>query len=54
MIKIKNIEITQEMPDTNINIDVLDSVGNVEYTYYVPKEKIITFLKEYEKENNII
>lgn len=52
MIKIKNIEITQE--GNTINVDVLDHEGEVEYYFELEAEELEDFLVQYQKENGII
>ena len=36
-----------------LNVDVLDSNGEVDYYYVISESEIVTLLNQFEKENNI-
>lgn len=38
---------------TLLNVDVLDSNGEVDYYYVISESEIVTLLNQFEKENNI-
>lgn len=46
------IEISQEVADGNINIDVLDSKGKVDYYYTVTAEEMVSLLNYYQYKTN--
>ena len=37
----------------SINVDVIDSNGEVEYCYVITEAEIVTLLNKFERENNI-
>ena len=47
------IEITQQESNKEINVDVLDAMGNVNYFYTIPADELIKLLNQYQNENNI-
>lgn len=47
-------EISQQGMDGNINVDVTDLEGNVEYTFDLEHMDLLEFLEEFQRNNNII
>lgn len=44
----RSIELTQEKPDGNINVDVLDSNGEVDYFYTITAGEMTMLLNYYQ------
>lgn len=47
------IEITQQESNKEINVDVLDKIGNVDYFYTISSDDLVVLLNQYQNENNI-
>lgn len=50
----RSIEITQEVEDGKINVDVLDSNDEVDYYYTITADELVTMLNEYQYQKGII
>lgn len=47
------IELSKSDRDTVINVDVLDSNGDLDYYYVITEAEMVTMLNEFERLNNI-
>ena len=50
----ETVEISQELENGNINVDVLDGEGNLDYYYTVKPHELVKILNNYQLENNRI
>lgn len=48
----RSIEITQEIADGRINVDVLDSKGEVDYYYTIAPEELTMLLNYYQHQKD--
>jgi hypothetical protein len=48
----RSIELTQEKPDGDINVDVLDSNGEVDYFYTITAGDMVMLLNYYQYQKN--
>lgn len=49
----KTIELSKTERGTLINVDVLDSNGDLDYYYVITEADMVELLKKFERENNI-
>jgi hypothetical protein len=50
----RSIEVTQEVEDGRINVEILDSSGEVDYYYEIKPEELVAILNEYQYQRGII
>lgn len=49
----RTIELSKTERGTLINVDVIDSNGEVDYYYVITEAEMVTLLNQFEYENNI-
>lgn len=49
----RTIELSKTERGTLINVDVLDSNGDLDYYYVITEADMVELLKKFERENNI-